>query len=129
MSTTLDTTSQPSAEPKVASKQFTFVPAFDIWESADRVILQGDIPGVEPGDLDVRFEDGILKLSAKVASRLPGSGVVRSEYGVGNYERQFALGDDIDSEKITAELSQGVITIELPIAEKAKPRKIEIQSR
>jgi HSP20 family protein len=106
----------------------TFLPAFDVWKHDDRVILQGDIPGVDLGTLDIRFEDGTLKLSAAVAPRPAGQRIIRREYRVGNYERHFAIGEDIDAENITAELSEGVVTIELPIAAKAKPRKIEIRT-
>lgn len=129
MSTTTVSTPERTTASKVVPKRATYLPAFDIWKTEDRLILQGDVPGVEPEDLDIRFEDGTLKLAAKVSPRLPSAGVLRSEYGVGNYERHFAVGDEIDAERISAELSNGVITIELPIAEKAKPRKIEIRTR
>ena len=113
---------------KTVRRLTTFLPAFDVWKHDDRVILQGNVPGVDPGNLDIRFEDGTLKLSAAVASRPAGQRIVRREYRVGNYERHFAIGEDIDAENITAELSEGVVTIELPIAAKAKPRKIEIRT-
>ncbi len=128
MSTTTDIPVARPDECKVVPKQNTYVPAFDLWKSDERVILQGDVPGVEPGDLEIRFEDGTLRLLAKVTSRLPSEGVLRREYGVGNYERHFSIGDNIDAEAITATLRDGVVTIELPIVPKAQPRRIEIHS-
>jgi len=109
-------------------KQTTYLPAFDMWKSDDRVILQGDVPGVEPGALEVSFEEGTLKLRATIVPRLPSEGVLRREYGVGNYERHFSIGENIDVERISATLRDGVVTIELPIAAKAQPRRIEIHS-
>ena len=127
MNTTTASTTERPTDSKAVPKRANYLPAFDIWKAEDRLILQGDVPGVGPDDLDIRFEEGILKLTATVAPRLPSKGVLRSEYAVGNYERHFSLGDEIDAERISAQLSNGVVTIELPIAEKAKPRKIEIR--
>jgi HSP20 family protein len=125
---TVNPTPTRTGEAKADRKSSTYLPAFDVWRHDDRVILQGDIPGVDPGDLDIRFEDGTLKLAASVASRREDHRLIRREYRVGNYERHFAIGEDIDTENITAELRDGVVTIELPIAAKAKPRKIEIRT-
>ena len=128
MSTATDIPVARTAECKVVPKQNTYLPAFDLWRSDDRVILQGDVPGVAPGDLEVSFEEGTLKLRAKIVPRLPREGVLRREYGVGNYERYFSIGDNIDVERISATLRDGVVTIELPIVAKAQPRRIEIHS-
>ncbi len=128
MSTTTDTSTRRTSSCQSVPKQNSYLPSFDIWRADGRVILQGDVPGAAPSDLDIRFEDGTLKLHATIPPRLPSVGVVRREYGVGNYERHFSIGDEIDSDRITAELRDGVVTIELPIAVKTKPRRIEIQS-
>lgn len=125
---TVNPTSTRTPEAKSVRRPSAYLPAFDVWRNDDRVILQGDIPGVDPGDLDIRFEDGTLKLAASVPSRREEQRLIRREYRVGNYERHFAIAEDIDAEQITAELRDGVITIELPIAAKAKPRKIEIRT-
>ena len=128
MSTSTQTPVASTDQCKVVAKTSTYLPAFDVWQSDDRVILQGDLPGVAPDQLEIQFEEGTLKLRGKVAPRLPNAGVLRREYGVGHYERHFAIGENIDTEKITATLRDGVVTIELPIVAKAQPRRIEIQS-
>jgi HSP20 family protein len=101
---------------------------FDVWKTGDRVVLRGDVPGVAPSDLDIRLEDGVLTLTAKVDSRLTSERLIRREYGVGDYKRQFAIAEAIDSGGISAQLRDGVVTIELPIAVKPQPRRIEIRS-
>lgn len=128
MSTTTQAPVATTDQCKAVPKQNTYLPAFDVWQSDDRVILQGDLPGVAPDQLEIQFEEGTLKLRGKIHPRLPSAGVLRREYGVGNYERHFAIGENIDAERITATLRDGVVTIELPIVAKAQPRRIEIQS-
>jgi HSP20 family protein len=106
----------------------SYTPRFDICEQADELLIYGDLPGVDPGDLDIRYEDGELRVDARVAPRHPDRRLLFGEYGVGDFHRSFAIGETIDHEKIHAELKHGVLTIHLPKAEALKPRKIEIQS-
>lgn len=115
-------------ERKFTPRTSTYIPDFDILRTDDRIILQGDVPGLDPDDLDVRFEDGNLTLAGKIEPRQTEKKMIRQEYGIGNYQRDFSIGEDIDVEAITATLRDGVVTIELPVAAIAKPRRIEIQS-
>ena len=110
------------------SKQTHFVPSFDVWKSDDRIVLRGDLPGVKPEDLDVRFENGSLHVLGTVFPREPAEGMVRREYSVGNFERHFSVGDNIDAEAIRASLRDGVVEIDLPFVPHTQPRKIEVQS-
>ena len=110
------------------SVQKQFVPSFDVWQSDDRIVLQGNLPGVKPENLEVRFENGSLHVLGKVPPREPTVGMLRREYGVGNFERHFSVGDNIDAEAISASLRDGVVEIDLPFAPKSKPRKIEVQT-
>jgi HSP20 family protein len=106
-----------------------FRPNVDILETADELILVADLPGVQPGGVDVQFEKGTLTIDAKVASR---HGEVAQyllrEYGVGDFQRSFQVGDIIDASAITAEFSEGVLTLRLPKRQAAKARKIEVKT-
>ena len=106
----------------------TFVPRFDILERGDELILYGDLPGVGPDDLEVRFEDGQLIVHGRVAPRHAECEFLGGEYGIGDFYRVFAIGEAIDAEKISAELNRGVLTLHLPKSEAVKPRKIAVQS-
>lgn len=109
--------------------QTTYVPRFDIWEGNDELLLMGDLPGVAPENLDIRFEDRELTIYGKVCPRQQGIQFLYGEYGIGNFHRSFTIGEAIDTEKISAEMHNGVLTLHLPKSEKAKPRRIEVKSK
>lgn len=103
----------------------TFTPRVDIFEADKELVLYADLPGVKPEDLDLHFEKGELILRAPCPPRKTGD-FVRQEYGVGDFYRAFTVAEDIDADKIAAELKNGVLTVHLPKAEKAQPRKIQV---
>ncbi len=107
----------------------TYVPRFDIWEDDDEMILYGDLPGVMPEDLDVRFENPVLTIHGKVHPRHNDIKFLYGEYGIGDFHRTFTIGDAIDTEGIAAELKDGVVTVHLPKSAKVKPRRIEVKCR
>lgn len=109
--------------------QATYVPRFDIWEGDDELRLYGDLPGVASGDVDIRFENNELTIHGKVSRRHEGIDFSYGEYGIGDFHRTFRIGESIDTDKISAEMNQGVLTVHLPKSEKAKPRRIEVKSR
>jgi HSP20 family protein len=98
----------------------------DIYESADEIVLQCDMPGVKPQDLDVRFEKGELSLFGKVQPRQAPAEYAAEEYGVGDFYRSFTIAREIDPEKISAEYREGVLTVHLPRQAKPKPKRIAI---
>jgi len=104
----------------------TFRPRFDIWETENELVLCGDLPGVSPSDLEVRFENKELTIYGKAPTRQEGLEMLYSEYDVGDFYRTFTVGEAIDAEKIIAEMKDGVLTLHLPKAEAVKPRRIEI---
>jgi HSP20 family protein len=106
----------------------TYVPRFDICEYDDELLLRGDMPGVTPGDLDVRFENEHLVVHGKVQPRHEDRQCLYREYGIGDYYREFHVMEDVDPSKISAELRDGVLSVHLPKAEKVKPRRIEVKS-
>ena len=105
----------------------TYSPRFDIWENDDEMILYGDLPGVMPEDLDVRFEKPVLTIHGKVNPRHNDIKFLHGEYGIGDFHRTFTIGEAIDTERISAELKNGVVTVHLPKSEKVKPRRIEVK--
>jgi HSP20 family molecular chaperone IbpA len=103
----------------------TYSPRFDIWENDDEMILYGDLPGVMPRDLDVRFENPVLTIHGKVSPRHDDITFLHGEYGIGDFHRTFTIGEAM----ISAEFKNGVLTVHLPKNEKVKPREIEVQCR
>jgi HSP20 family molecular chaperone IbpA len=100
-------------------------PPVDIFETKDGLVVVADLPGVEQKALDVRVADGILTLQGRTAHVAPGTPIDR-EYELLHFYRQFELPEEVDAQKIAAELKHGVLTLRLPKKEKAKPRKIEV---
>ena len=105
----------------------TYSPRFDIWENDDEMILYGDLPGVMPEALDVRFENPVLTIHGKVSPRHNDIKFLHGEYGIGDFHRTFTIGEAIDTERISAELKNGVVTVHLQKSEKVKPRRIEVK--
>ena len=101
-------------------------PAVDIFESDETLTLMADMPGVAKEGLDINLEKGVLTINGEVNLENRGKAVLR-EFSPANYYRQFKLSEHIDAEKSTAELKNGVLTLQIPKAESAKPKKIAIR--
>jgi HSP20 family molecular chaperone IbpA len=107
----------------------TFIPRVDIYETKEALFLIADMPGVDEKTVDVELEKNILKISGRGENgKVKDYNLVFSEYEVGDYERTFTLSDEIDRDKIKAAVKQGVLRLELPKAEKVKPKKITINA-
>jgi len=104
-----------------------FTPRVDIMETEEESQLLADLPGVKPEEVDVRFDNGELIIDGRCAPRHQGANYLLSEYGVGDFYRAFTISEQIDWPKISAELKNGVLTVRLPKAETAKPRKIAVK--
>jgi HSP20 family molecular chaperone IbpA len=100
-------------------------PPVDIFENDDGITIKADLPGVTKEALNIGIDQSLLTIEAKAKSNLTGEQVLR-EFLPGNYYRQFQVPDGIDTEKISADMNNGVLTLNLPKAESAKPRRIEI---
>ena len=105
-----------------------FTPRFDLFENDDGYILTGDLPGVDPQDVDVKFENQELTIHGKVSPRHGGARYFAQEYGVGDFHRAFTVGELIEGSLIEAELKDGVLTVHLPKRPDAKPRKITVRA-
>ncbi len=101
-------------------------PAVDIFESEDHLTLIADMPGVDKKGLDINLEKGVLTINGEVHIENRGKQILQ-EFSPANYYRQFKLTEHIDADKSQAELKNGVLTLTIPKAESAKPRKIEIR--
>ena len=105
-----------------------FMP-LDLYKVDDHYMLVADLPGADPGSIDVSVDNGVLTLSAqRSAPSDEGVQWLASERFSGTYRRQVTLGDSIDSAGISARYDNGVLTVTIPVAEKAKPRRIEVES-
>ena len=104
-----------------------FVPTTDIFETEQALTLVVEMPGVDKSKVDVSVEDGVLTLQGHLdLSKYEGMQPIYTEYNIGHYRRSFTLSNKIDQGRITAEMTDGVLTLVLPKAEEAKPRRIAI---
>jgi HSP20 family protein len=118
-----------STTPERMEQQTYYTPLVDLLEKDDSFVFKADLPGVRPEDVDIRYENGVMTLSAQVQPRQsPGTNYIWREYGVGPFYRQFILSVPIDPNGINAELKNGELTLSVPKAESAKTHKIPIKS-
>jgi HSP20 family molecular chaperone IbpA len=116
---------QPGREETRSDERYV-TPPVDIYETAEGLVVKADLPGVAKDGLDVRVENNLLTIRGKAAHAAPGDPVYR-EYELINFFRQFELNDKVDQQRISAELKHGVLTLKLPKAEEAKPRRIDVK--
>lgn len=112
--------------PETREEARTLTPPVDIFEVADGLAVVVDLPGVEKEGVDVRVENDVLTIEGKAGTPAIGGTALYTEFALANYFRQFQLSEQVDQEKIAAELKNGVLTIRLPKAESAKPKKIAV---
>jgi len=107
-----------------------WVPALDVRETDDRFVVTVDLPGMKPEDVDVTFEDGMLTIrgTREFSSESQDEQYHRIERSYGSFARSIRLPRVADSEKINAGFDKGVLTVEVPKREEAKPRTIEVKA-
>lgn len=103
------------------------IPPVDIYETDEGLTVLADLPGVSKDTVEVKVEDNVLSISGKPVATDEQEWDYQ-EYSLLPFFRQFQLNEEVDQEKIQAELKNGVVRIHLPKAEKSKPRKIEIKA-
>ncbi|GHD89394.1 Hsp20/alpha crystallin family protein [Streptomyces naganishii] len=101
--------------------------SMDAYRSGDDFIVHMDIPGVDPETIDLDVERNVLNIRAERRSPAPeGAELIVAERPTGTFTRQLFLGETLDTERIDASYEAGVLTLRIPVAEQAKPRKIQI---
>lgn len=116
-----------SAQSAGSSRTPRFMP-MDLCKLDGHYLLTADLPGVDPGSIDVSVDNGVLTLSAERTARSDdGVQWLTNERFFGSYRRQLTLGDGIDTAGINAHYDNGVLSVTIPVAEKAKPRRIAIE--
>ncbi|MCL5096048.1 MAG: Hsp20/alpha crystallin family protein [Candidatus Omnitrophica bacterium] len=105
-----------------------WVPALDLWEDKDRLVVKAEIPGLKKDDIEVSLHDGTLSISGERKAEKPAadSEVYRSERFTGRFHRTIALPKPVQVEKVMASYQDGILTITLPKTEEAKPRQIAV---
>jgi HSP20 family protein len=118
-----------------ASKETTtsasdWVPAVDIKEESDRFLIHADIPGVDPKDIDIHMENGVLTVSGSRSSESmeERAGYKHQERVSGSFLRRFTLPDTANAEEISAKSTNGVLEVSIPKQVKIKPKKITVES-
>jgi HSP20 family protein len=105
-----------------------FVPAVDIFETPEALVLVADMPGVAGDQVTLDLKENQLIISGEISTPMgEGETMVGQEYVTGDYHREFQLGELIDKNRIDAVMTDGVLKLTLPKVEKAKPRKIEVK--
>lgn len=101
-------------------------PPVDIYETAAGLTVVADLPGVEKDAIEIRVDNGVLLIEGQTRPVAPGD-PVWSEFQLLNFFREFLLPDEVDQDKINADLRHGVLTVHLPKAEKARPKRIDVK--
>ena len=103
--------------------------ALDAWREGNEFVVAVDLPGVEPESIDVDVEQNVLSIRAeRKDAAADGVEYIAAERPRGVFSRQLILGETLDTENVKAAYDGGVLTLRIPVAEKAQPRKIEITS-
>jgi len=101
-------------------------PRVDVLETEQEFLVLADMPGLDPEDVDIRFEKGELFVHGKRAPKRAGADATVHEYDATNYHRVFAVAETVAADKITADVKAGVLTIHLPKVEAVKPKRIAV---
>ena len=106
-----------------------FLPTADIFETEEALAVVLEMPGVDRNNIDVSVDNGVLTIEGRIDfNKYEGLQPVYSEYNIGPFRRSFRISSQVDQDKIKAEMRDGVITLTLPKAEEAKPRRIEVRT-
>jgi HSP20 family protein len=130
-------TSHPSTTPREPARQdaaaryseAALTPPVDVIEDANGITLYADLPGVSRDKLDLQVESDTLTIEAESSLSIPeGLTSSHTEVGLARFRRVFTLSKELDTERVSAELAQGVLTLRIPKAQHAQPRRIEVQT-
>jgi HSP20 family protein len=115
------------SEETLGQRQRSAIVPLDAYRQGDRFFVRVDLPGVDPASIDLTVEKNVLTLRAeRPFERTEGQEWVLAERAHGSFSRQLFLGDTLDASAMSARYEHGVLFLEIPVAERAKPRKIEV---
>ncbi|WP_432505983.1 Hsp20/alpha crystallin family protein [Kineococcus arenarius] len=100
----------------------------DAWRSGDEFVVEFDLPGVDPSTVELDVERNVLTVKAQRPVHEGTEEMIAAERPRGVFSRQLILGDNLDTEKIKASYGSGVLTLRVPVAERAKPRRIAVET-
>jgi HSP20 family protein len=124
----LDRMTQLLSQPGGPSRQSSSMP-MDAYRDGDRFVIHFDLPGVDPSSIDLTVEKNVLTVRAERKwTPTEGQEVLVSERSQGTFSRQLFLGESLDADRLEASYDRGVLTLTIPVAEKAKPRKVEVRA-
>ena len=118
-------------KPQAASSPgVSWIPRVDVYEESDRFVVLADVPGVEPKDITITAEAGVLSIRGERRSEKKTSehGYERAERATGTFLRRFTLPEGADTESITAKHTNGVLEVTIPKQAKAQPRRISVEA-
>ncbi len=100
----------------------------DAYQQGDKFFVHFDLPGVDPSSIELTVEKNVLTVRAERRLQWGGEGteVLVAERPQGSYSRQLFLGETLDSDRVEANYEQGVLTVTIPVAEAAKPRRVQV---
>ncbi|MEW1957649.1 Hsp20 family protein [Kineococcus sp. NPDC059986] len=104
------------------------VMAMDAWRSGDEFVVEFDLPGVDPSTVELDVERNVLTVRAHRPVHEGTEEMIAAERPRGVFSRQLILGDNLDTERISANYASGVLTVRVPVAERAKPRRITVET-
>jgi HSP20 family protein len=124
-----DQTPEADRDPAAKARpEATLLPPVDVVEDATGITLYADLPGVPREQLHLRVDGDQLTVEAEMQLSVPqGMEPTHAEIGLSHYRRAFTLSKELDADKVSAELAQGVLRVRIPKAEHAQPRKIAVQ--
>ncbi len=125
--TTPATPTREAARPQ-APEAPSVAPAVDIYQNADELLLVADLPGVSKDGLTIDYERGLIRIAGRPDAASPSGTLLYGARQRPGFARTFSIPGTIDVSRITAELTQGVLTVHLPKMEQAKPRQIAVKS-
>lgn len=118
-----------TGEVENANDKVTFVPSVDIRGNDANITVVADMPGIDEQGVDVDLEGDILTIRGRCTQQVPdGYTLAYREFESGNFERSFRITEDVDRDGIEAAVKDGVLTIHLPKAKEAQPRKINVKA-
>lgn len=118
------------AEPLRPSAAGSWMPSMDVYETEDQIVAKIELPGIDPEAVDVSVEDSTLTVSGsrELSNEVKEEHCHRLERRYGSFTRAITLPQTVDTEKVQARFDKGVLTVEVPKVERAKPKKIQVKA-